>query len=158
MARCLLGRAKVTLAGLNRAGIGAAVALALSCGASAQSFNLDLDVFFGSPAVGNGAPSPAFPGAAGQPGFWNRIHLTAPGPFSLRNLIGAPISAILTVEGGWGGGIGFNNPSNTGDYALLLNDAAQIGYPPGYNAYVFTGLQHGQYRVFTYALPPQGYP
>ena len=33
-----------------------------------QSFNIDLDVFFGSPETGNGAPSSQFGAAAGQPG------------------------------------------------------------------------------------------
>ena len=141
---------------LSRAAGRGGLALALSCGASAQSFNLDLDIFFGSPAVGNGAPAPGFPGAAGQPGFWNRVYLNDQGPTPLVGLDGLPTNVVYTAEGGLGGGIGFNNPSNTGDYALLLNDAAQIGYPLGYNAYVFTGLTPGPYRVFTYAVRPSG--
>ncbi|MCH8274937.1 MAG: hypothetical protein IH851_09115 [Armatimonadetes bacterium] len=53
--------------------IGAAIAAPGGAFAQLLGFNIDLDIGSGSPEIGNGAPSDAFPGAAGQPGRWNRV-------------------------------------------------------------------------------------
>jgi hypothetical protein len=46
---------------------------------------------------------------------------------------------------------GWNNPANTGDYNLLLNDADEIG--EGFQ-YTITGLLPGRYLVYTYSVCP----
>jgi hypothetical protein len=55
-------------------------------------------------------------------------------------------------------GIGFLNPSNTGDFALLLNDAMTVGsvVQGGTLTYRFTGFEASMYEVYTYAVRPQG--
>jgi hypothetical protein len=53
---------------------------------------------------------------------------------------------------GWTTGIGYNQPINTGDFCLLLNDACHV---PSTNYYQFTGFVPGSYRVYTYAVMPQ---
>jgi hypothetical protein len=121
----------------------------------AQSFNIDLDVFFGPPEVGHGAPSDAFPGAAGQPGRWNQRSAVQGGPSFLLGLDGVTTSVVLTVTGSAGSGGGSPFPGNTGDFALLLNDyAVTSGGPLGGNVYTFTGLIPGLYIVTTYAVWP----
>ena len=124
----------------------------LVAGASGQSFNIDLDVFAGDPSNGNGAPSSAFPGAAGQPGYWNR---TNPGSISepLFDLVGGETNASISVPVGAGSSGGSNFPINTGDYALLLNDYARV---PDLMVFRFTGIRPGAYRVFTYAVSAIG--
>ncbi len=120
-------------------------------GALAQSFNCDLDVYDGPPEVGNGAPSKTFAGAAGQPGYWNRVLGNPTEPWQLLDLAGMPTGATLHTIGDRAGVSGINNPANTGDYALLLNDAA---FFQSEMSYVFRGLTNGEYTVFTYAVLP----
>src|SRR5688572_27371175 len=100
--------------------------VAVTPAAYAQSFNIDLDAFFGTPETGNGAPSPEFGAAAGQLGLWNRISMVAGGTIPIHDTAGAFTGATMHVFGTFGDGIGFNNPTNTGDFALLLNDAASV--------------------------------
>lgn len=120
--------------------------------ATAQSFNVDLDVLGGPPEAGHGAPSSSFGAAANQPGFWNAVSCTSPGPEPLFNLGGQSTGVTMSVTGfGSGGGSGF--AINTGDYALLLNDYASI---PDSMTYTFTGLAPGAYRVYTYAVNATG--
>ncbi len=123
--------------------------------ATPQSVYVDLDIYFGDPQIGNGAPSPQFGGAANQPGYWNRVHLSSPGPDVLLDTAGRPTSVVMRASGGIGTGIGFRFEGNTGDYALLLNDAANIG-GEGTNVYRFDGLARGIYRIVTYAVAPYG--
>jgi hypothetical protein len=57
----------------------------------------------------------------------------------------------------WSGGagvLGYNNPNLSGDYAYLLKDAEAVG--AGGLRFTLTGLAPGQYRIFTYAVKPQG--
>jgi len=119
--------------------------------ALAQGFNVDLD-------TGDGPPSSGFGGAAGQPGFWNSVDGT-PGPHQLHNLLDVPTPASLgiTFDPLGGGGLSFNS-GNTGDYALLMNDAQQVGNidSGGWILYTFTGLIPGPYTVYTYAVAPHG--
>lgn len=126
-----------------------ALAPALSLG---QSFNIDLDVFFGPPSIGNGAPSAVFGAAANQPGYWNRVYAVGPtNPEPLFDLVGNATSVIMQASGGTGNAIGFNNAANTGDFALLMNDVAALN---GTITYTFTGLESGTYIVYTYADSP----
>ena len=117
--------------------------------ASAQSFNIDLDIGSGSANIGAGAPSPSFGGAANSPGFWNDINGGDHGPRSLSGLDGSLTSAQISASGGIGSYGGYNNPLNTGDYALLLNDSADVGVT---NFYHFSGFAPGHYLLFTYAV------
>ncbi len=142
------------LSGICRFAVGFCAVLA-SVQAQPQGINLDLDIFDGDPQIGNGAPSPQFGGAANQPGYWNRVHAGTPGPEQLLDLSGNPSSVVFRASGGIGTGIGFRFEGNTGDYALLLNDAAEVGYG-GTNYYTLHGLVPGLYRVITYAVKPQG--
>ena len=121
-----------------------------SVSAPAQSFNIDLDIGVGDATIGNGAPSSAFPGAAGQAGFWNTV--TANGPHNLTALFGLDgglTGVHMQATGGIGGALGYNNPLNTGDYALLLNDSADVGNEVDYH---FSGLIPGHYLIYTYAV------
>ena len=131
---------------------------ALTSAGYGQAFNVDMDIFFGSPQGGNGAPSSSFGAAANQPGFWNRS--PGSGLRVLRGLDGYTTSAsfeVLSREGGWDT-LGWENPINTGDYALLLNDGNPVGELLRGNVltYIFSGLQAGTYKIFTYAVHPQG--
>ncbi len=118
-----------------------------------QSIYVDLDVGIGDEGIGNGAPSSSFGGASGIPGYWNRIPIGGGVVWPLMNTSG--LSTIATVSWtGSGGGIGYRNTSNTGDYSLLLNDAERVG--TGGLTFTITGLQPGAYRAITYAVKPQG--
>lgn len=155
-------KSKVKSLKLTRTAITATTAwlMALAApSANAQAFNIDLDIFFGSPANGNGAPSSAFGGAAGQSGYWNRISAVTGGTMPLIQVNKSPSAARVEVGLTLGSGGGFLNPSNTGDFALLLNDAVQVGTPfqGGRANYLFSSFEPGNYRVFTYAVSPAGH-
>ena len=126
--------------------------------ARAQAFNIDLDIFSGTPAQGNGAPSSSFGAAAGQAGHWNRISAVVGGTMPIQTVDGQTLGVTMTVEGASGFGLGFLNATNTGDFALLLNDSATVNTigSPGNLRYTFSGLAPGVYDVFTYAVVPQG--
>lgn len=129
----------------------AALAVVGACLAHGQSFNVDLDLIIGSPAVGVGVPSDEFGAAGSQPGRWNKIDATGHGPYPLLGLSGN--STNVTITGPLGGGaLGFNNPQLTGDYALLMKDGRD---DPG--EWSFSNLMPGHYRLFTYAVAPNGY-
>ena len=57
---------------------------------------------------------------------------------------------------GWGGS---GWPGNTGDFALFLNDYAEVGTlrDGGSIAWTWTGLTPGAYRVFSYAVNAGGF-
>ncbi|MFY9234904.1 MAG: hypothetical protein WAO58_10660 [Fimbriimonadaceae bacterium] len=118
-----------------------------------QSYNIDLDSGVGSAESGNGAPSILFGAAADQPGFWNRVNCVSDGPTNLFDLSGSYRGVFMTVEdAGSGGGSGWD--SNTGDYALLLNDYATIRSPMTYRV---SGLVNGAYKILTYAVNASGH-
>lgn len=121
-----------------------------------QPFNIDFDIFFGEPYIGNGAPSSSFGAAAGQPGHWNRIPSVSGGPpMPLVDLAGLPTSAtILKTADNPGGAGGFNFAGNTGDFALLLNDIEGVAttHSGGNLTYTFSGLASGIYDIYTYAV------
>lgn len=134
------------------------IVTSLAACAAGQGINLDFDIGIGDPELGNGAPSSSFGAAAGQPGFWNRVIFGA-SPVHLLGTDGQSSSVVMTAESsGSFGGIGFRNETNTGDFALLLNDAAQVATlsTGGYVSYNFTGLNSGSYQVYTYAVSPSG--
>lgn len=131
-------------------GFGLVAGVAATSGA--QSFNVDLDIFFGNSQVGNGAPSSGFGGAANDPGYWNRFDAGGySDPKNLFGLDGSLTSVQLLATGGLGSSGGYNNSSNTGDYALLMNDFVRVNSEIDFH---FTGLVPGQYDVYTYAVNP----
>jgi hypothetical protein len=125
-------------------------ALCLAGQSAAQSFNIDID---GGAGPGAGPPSNSFSGAASQMGFWCDPLGGTTQPFNLAGLDGVQTGAQMQALGGIGNYGGFNNSGNTGDYALLLNDFADIS---GSAQYHFSGLTPGQYRIYTYAVEPVG--
>src|SRR5438105_12983852 len=85
--------------------------------ASAQSVNVDIDIFTGPPELGNGAPSDSFGAAANQPGRWNRTYLG--GTQSLLGLDGLPSSVTISFTTPIGfSTLGARFEGNTGDFAL----------------------------------------
>jgi hypothetical protein len=128
--------------------------MAAMSGVARAQFNIDLDLEFAPPQNGGGVPSAAFGAAANQPGLWNSIPATSNGPTALRDISGQLTSVIITGSSGGVGGA-FNNPTNTGDFALLLNDANAVG-GPGFNSWTFTNVPNGSYHIYTYAVWPGG--
>jgi hypothetical protein len=125
--------------------------------AGAQSYNVDIDQTGSNPALGQGVPSSAFGAAASQPGAWNSFVATAAAA-PLVDLSGAPTGATVqvTATSTTIQVLGFNNPDQTGDFALLLNDGSQIGttLQGGTRTYTFSGLSNGPYSVVTYTARP----
>lgn len=143
----------------NRALVGllaGGIVAAIGASASAQSFNIDLDVVASSMA---GAPSSAFGAAAGQTGFWNAVDTYWTNPVALNGLSNNATSATLLMTTNAPNGFAhwsYNNTSNTGDFAKLLNDCHIVNNNPGpwSNTYTFSGLQSGIYQVYTYGVRP----
>lgn len=127
--------------------------LGLTCiafGADAQSFNIDLDVGFGPPEGGNGAPASTFGAASGQEGYWNRRSASLGGTSSLSDLSGASTSATMRrTSAGAGGGSGWIG--NTGDHRLLMNDYTRITIPC---TFTFSNVLPGRYTLYTYGCDP----
>lgn len=136
--------------------------LAFTTAAAAQSFNIDVDLPNSSPSLGSGPPSSGYGAASGQTGHWNAFPGTLIGsPFQLVDLSGGTLTAVTitrTTNTGSGSVLGFNNATFTGDYALLMKDAAQVGttLQGGLNEYTFDNLADGRYEVWTYGAPPAG--
>jgi hypothetical protein len=131
----------------------AALAIALlSRIAGAQSFNVDISLD-GNPSVGGGVPSDSFGAAANQPGRWNYLDVVGirESLFDLQGNV-VPVSISTATSGGSLQGGGFANPSNTGDYAKLLNDEGTVS--GAWRSWTFNGLANGSYRVVTYAVRP----
>lgn len=129
-------------------------AIGLSAMAAGQSFNIDLNMVGGSPQLGAGTPADTFGAAAGQAGYWNGVGALVGFPIPLDDLQGNATGATVIKTADNPGGIGgFNFAGNTGDFALLLNDAEQVAtlVDGGTMTYTFSGLLSGQYEVYTYA-------
>jgi hypothetical protein len=125
--------------------------------AGAQGFNVDLEVGFGGPEGGNGAPSAAFGAAGSQAGFWNAVYAGGPTTeVQLTNLDGSTSQARLIATGGTGSYGGSAYLINTGDHALLLNDYARLGGESLEIQYHFTGFTPGRYLIYTYAVNATG--
>lgn len=135
----------------------------LASPAFAQRLNIDIDAATAGAPLGGGVPSAAFGAASGQTGVWNSFTGTANGVPSapLMDLSGAVTGATITMTSASGGSLlSFNNTTNSGDYALLMNDANQVGtvIQGGSRTYTINGLANGMYTLYTYAAPPQGIP
>lgn len=125
---------------------------AIGATASAQSFNVDYDLYNGHPDAGAGAPSSTFGAASGQTGFWDSFPNNFDGPYYLRDLQGAQTSVAVYASGRGGGG-GWNNPNISGDFKRLMADGERIS--SGFELRL-EGLMSGVYDVFTYCLLPNG--
>ncbi len=138
--------------------------------ATAQSFNIDLDLFhFPGPPSPTGVPRPSFGAAAEQPGLWNQVYILEHRTIPLQDISGRWTGATYTAWGGIGTGGGWANPrwslgEVNDDFWLLMGDAARIGAPIGRGAiwepslivYTFEGLEPGFYDVYTYGVAPYG--
>src|SRR5687767_4344300 len=125
--------------------------------AAAQSFNVDIDQPGANPALGQGVPSSAFGAAAHQPGVWNSYPATsAAAPLVGLSGLPTPATVQVTATTTTVQTLAFNNPAQTGDFALLLNDGSQIGTTSqgGSRTYTFAGLLPGPYSVVTYTARP----
>lgn len=132
---------------------GIVAALLLSAFSIPQGFNVDIDSPGSPPQGGGGVPSSAFGAASGQAGFWNMITVIGDDFDTLRGLDGALTSVTGQLVGPNNGGSHFF-AGNTGDYALLLNDASIIGSRDF--TFTFSGLSNGWYRVYVYSAKING--
>lgn len=108
----------------------------------AQSFNVDFCGNFGWVA------STSYGAAAGQPGVWNEKTFSGGPVFGLNGL---PISVTMTPSG-LAPCVGKDDPGTSGNDEELLDDSADIGaVGSGSRSQVITGLEPGNYQVFTYA-------
>ena len=113
----------------------------------AQSFNVDFE-----PAINPHGQLPGTFGAAAQsPGYWNRVSTL---PASLARLSGAASSvsvATSSFAGNWYF-FWFDTVGTTGSDKALLDDV----YADDTDEFhmVFTGLENGEYDVYTYLLVP----
>jgi hypothetical protein len=129
---------KVTLLGLfTLAGL-----LACAPQAAAQSINVDVDNFFGTPSNGFAA--------AGQAGMWNFVPATSTGT-SLFNVSGAPTAVTIARTSGPSGTTAFPNITTTGDDRALLDDAQD---PGSLSVWTISNLVGGNYTVYTYGWAP----
>lgn len=121
--------------------------------ADAQSFNVDVDVEFAPPQLGGGVPSSSFGAAANQPGVWHRLYYGW-GAENLTDIHGNVTSVQISDANG-GSGSAYNVPINTGDFALLLNDARDTGRFGESFSFSLSGLTNGPYKVYVYAVAVQ---
>jgi hypothetical protein len=124
----------------------AVLVLAGASSARAQNFNIDI----GEQPPSAGVPSLAYGGAAGQSGFWNAVSPTSTVPVPLTDIAGLPSGAVLGVTGG-GSAFQFDNPGTVGDDNNLMDDGQTVGLVPVSTTWTFSGLQSGDYRLYTYA-------
>jgi hypothetical protein len=130
------------------------VVAAISC-ASPVSHAQHINIDFGLPGSG---PAPTY-AAAGLPGVWNSIegtHTPFQNPEIIYNLVdldGNPTAVTLYQFGGTEL-IVENDPSVTGDDAVLLNDA-NVTHTQNLETCLFiNGLEDGEYEIITYAWRP----
>jgi hypothetical protein len=108
----------------------------LAAPAAAQDFNVDCS------QNGLAVPADTYGAAANVPGFWNLLQDSG----QLRDLNGnlAPVFVAVPSGGTFTGA----DPCAMGDDAALFNDFKD----PGNNFFRFSGLQPGDYVVYTYAM------
>lgn len=124
--------------------------LALGGGACAQCFNVD---FSASSGFASGSPASTFGGAAAQPGPWNSVPATGPGPFQLVDTRGQNTGVTIS-RSGTAMEASFNSPLTTGDYELLLDDFQRVPAPNGTSTLTISGLRPGDYVLTAYAISP----
>jgi len=149
--------------------IPALLALALLCAAPArgQSFNVDVgeDLTLGS----FGIPLSSYPGAAGQPGFWNGLTDGVTGQSTpptgaatpwwvttLSDLAGIPttVSVRAVMTGNSVGDLAFDNFGTFGGHQALYDDIGDVGSTIAQALWTFQNLEAGQYDVYVYTFAP----
>ena len=124
--------------------------LALAPAAAAQSLNID----FGSSSANPLAPATSYGAASGQAGLWNQMEVFQPVSVPLLGLQGQASGIELRRLGGWGsqscspGGSTFG-----GAGSRLMKDHLNVFGPGGLRLRI-TGLQNGQYLVYSYSWNP----
>ena len=119
--------------------LGAALALVYCApAAAAQSLNIDLGTYYGTPPATYGA-------ASGQAGTWNEAGL---GLTALVDLSGGSTGSSVTVVADSPTGGTVTNPTN--DDGLLLRDNFYVSNAGTWTVDV-SGLAPGDYRIFLYA-------
>ena len=127
---------------------------ALPASVFGQAFNIDV----GQPG---GGPSAGYAGA-GLPGVWNAIpvdhmtpYMTGPHPdrFMLVDIFGNPTGVGLHQYGG-ADLTSLNDPSLTGNNALLMNDVLITHSATLETCTYLNGLEDGPYEVIVYAWMP----
>jgi hypothetical protein len=126
---------------------------ALSTAATAQSINVNL----GSASAAQ-IPSNSFGAAANLPGTWNAVSANSAASPNLKDVNGVLTNVVLAHTGGFGD-FNFDNPIWSGDDAKLLEwaaDVGAIGGGPGGGTitWTFSGLNAGNYEVYTYGIAP----
>ncbi|MCE7899812.1 MAG: hypothetical protein DYH07_06930 [Armatimonadetes bacterium ATM1] len=135
---------------VSRAGI--VLAAVFACQAAASlGWNVDFDSRSLPPVLGGGLPSDSFGAASGQIGRWNYVPVTGGESWPLVDVFGNATGVQYHGDGMSGGGGGYNDPYNVGDYRLLMNDY-NLTEPRGW--FYLTGVPNGRYRVYTYAAHP----
>jgi hypothetical protein len=126
--------------------VGILLALAgLSVGAGAaraEFFNIKYGTDFGN-------PSPAYGGAANQPGFWTNQPI-ATGVQQLRDLGGNLTNVTIELSGIFYP-FSFDNPGPQGDERALMNSYVGLGFPGDSATFRIRGLAAGDYDLITYA-------
>jgi hypothetical protein len=112
--------------------------------AFAQSFNVDVNAFVGTP--------PNTYGAAGQVGTWNIVPPT-PASTPLVDISGGATGVTLGMTG-TGAAFNFDNVGTTGNDQLLMDDLSDHGSGALGATWTFSGLAAGNYTLITYAWAP----
>lgn len=115
-----------------------------------QGINLDIEWPLGAAGgPGAGIPPNTFPGAANQPGAWNRVFQTVnPVPLNGLDGLASGVSMLRSTTATHGG---IDSANTSGDHALVLDDFQSVA---GTLTISFTGLDAGWYEVYTYAINP----
>jgi hypothetical protein len=115
--------------------------------ATAQSFNLDV----GDNLIIFPVPANSYAGAAGQTGVWNDVN--TPYSTSLVRLDGSPSAA--TTSSTSPSSYNYFPSTLTGDDRNLMIDIQNLPFIGGPWTWTFSGLQNGDYALYTYAWAPE---
>jgi hypothetical protein len=124
-------------------GIALLAVVGVTSAAMAERINIDFGTVFGTPTA-------AHPGAGSQPGTWNT--LAGPVGAGLLSITGAATDVGIT--GTSGAGFSFNNAGTAGDFQALMDDCLDLGGAGALRTFTITGLDPGNYTIYTYAWAP----
>lgn len=130
--------------------------LAAAPAALGQAMNIELEIESGLSGFPlDGPPSSSFGAAAGQAGAWNSVNqFQAYNGASLVDLSGTATGVTISMTGDYSFGGAFYDPTNTGDYAKLMDDHFDIG--AGVLTFTFRGLANGNYTLYSYTAGAGG--
>ncbi len=130
-----------------RALLSVSLTLVLAPFAAAQSFNLDV----GDNLILFPVPANSYGGAAAQTGVWNAV--VHPYSVTLADLNGNPTS--VTTSSTTSASFNYFPCPLTGDDYNLMADIQDLPTIGGPYTWTFSGLQNGDYAVYTYAWAPE---